>query len=323
MKNKTLFYSFLVMILTSVLTSGCKKENPVKLPELSTTRLTKITSTSVISGGSVTQDGGEIVSTRGVCWSTHFNPVVSDNCTTDGAGAGSFSSSVTGLTSGTNYYVRAYATNSEGTAYGNEIIFITPLTDIEGNVYNTVIMGTQVWMTENLKTTKYIDKTKIPNVTDSKTWGTLSTPAYCWYNNDVSSGKQNYGALYNWFAVNTGNLCPTGWHVPSEKEWLTLADYLDGETIAGGKLKEIGLIHWKEENVGASNDFGFTALPGGYRTGLSSGSFRANGYLGYWWASTENDSIGARARLMTYDASDIFRGTGLKKNGYSVRCIKD
>jgi uncharacterized protein (TIGR02145 family) len=165
--------------------------------------------------------------------------------------------------------------------------------------------------------------TEIPQVTDNTTWSTLFTPAYCWYKNDEYSNKPNYGALYNWFAVNTGKLCPAGWHVPSEKEWLTLTDNLGGEYIASGKLKEVGKEHWMDPNDGATNDFGFSALPGGYRTGLAVGSFRARGYLGYWWGSTEYDLTGARARLMTYDTREIARGTALKKNGYSVRCVKD
>jgi uncharacterized protein (TIGR02145 family) len=237
MRNKTWLCSLLVIRLFLILTQSCEKEKPVTLPELSTVTLTNLTSTSVTSGGSVTSDGGAFVSARGVCWGIHPNPTVSDNITTDGAGTGSFSSSLKGLISGTDYYVRAYATNLAGTAYGNEFIFITPLTDIDGNVYNTVIIGTQVWMTENLKTTKYNDNTKIPNVIDNTPWCTLPTPAYCWYKNDEASNKHSYGALYNWFTVNTGKLCPTGWHVPSEVEWTTLTDCLGGESIASGKIK--------------------------------------------------------------------------------------
>ena len=323
MRNKTWLCSLLVIGLFLILTQSCEKEKPVTLPELSTFPLTELTSTSALCGGNVISDGGASVSARGVCWAIHPNPTLSDNITTDGAGTGSFSSSLKGLISGTDYYVRAYATNLAGTAYGNEFIFITPLTDIDGNVYNTVIIGTQVWMTQNLKTTKFNDNTKIPNITDNAPWCTLPTPAYCWYKNEEASNKHSYGALYNWFTVNTGKLCPTGWHVPSEVEWKILTDYLGGESIASGKLKEEGTAHWTSPNIGASNEFGFTALPGGYRTGLNSGSFRAKGYYGWWWASTETDLNGARARLMTFDASDIAPGTGLKKNGYSVRCVKN
>ena len=131
--------------------------------------------------------------------------------------------------------------------------------------------------------------------------------------------------MYNWYAVNTGKLCPIGWHVPSEDEWLTLTDYVGGEDIASGKLKEAGTGHWMSPNTDATNEFGFTALPGGYRSGLFSGSFITLGYYGWWWVSTD---VGyeydyARARLMMYDESDLAKGIGIKKNGYSVRCIKD
>ena len=170
--------------------------------------------------------------------------------TTDGSGTGTFTSSITGLTAGTTYYVRAYATNSAGTGYGNDISFTTQqggvgnVTDDDGNVYHSVTIGTQVWMVENLKTTKYNDGTSIPLVTDATDWHNLLTPGYCWNNNDEATYKATYGALYNWYTVNTGNLCPTGWHVPGDAEWTTLTTYLGGEDVAGGKLKEVGITHW-------------------------------------------------------------------------------
>jgi uncharacterized protein (TIGR02145 family) len=134
--------------------------------------------------------------------------------------------------------------------------------DVDGNVYNTVTIGAQVWMAENLRTTKYNDGTSIPLVTDSTKWSDLSTPAHCWYNNDKASYKATYGALYNWYTVATDNLCPTGWHVPTTAEWQILKDYL-GSSVDGGKLKESGTTHWKSPNKGATNESGFTALPGG------------------------------------------------------------
>jgi uncharacterized protein (TIGR02145 family) len=298
-------------------------EKPATLPELSTVTITDITSTSAICGGSVTSDGGDIITARGVCWSTDFNPTISDNITSNGSGTGSFVSNITGLTSGTYYYVRAYATSSVGTAYGNKIIFITPLTDIEGNIYNSVRIGDQVWIRENLKTTKYNDNTNIPVVTNNITWIALSTPACSWYNNSKLYGDQKYGVLYNWFAVNTGKLCPAGWHVPNDDEWTTLVEYMGGEYYAGGRLKELGTSHWTDPNLGASDIYGFSALPGGFRTGLNTGSFRAMGYIGRWWVSTESDSVWARGRTIFFDAVEVVRGMGLKKNGYSVRCVKN
>ncbi len=316
-------YSLLVWGLIFCIVIGCKREEPPSVPAVSTDILSGITATSAISGGNISSDGGSFISARGVCWDVNPNPTIFDKFTTDGEGAGQFVSTITGLESGIGYFLRAYATNSAGTGYGNEYIFIAPLTDIDGNVYNTVTIGDQVWMTQNLKTKKFSDNTEIPQVTDNSTWTSLSTPAFCWYKNDENSNKSIYGALYNWFAVNSGKLCPSGWHVPSEKEWLDLEDKLGGVFLASGKLKEVGQEHWMDPNDGATNDYGFTALPAGYRTGQSSGSFRTKGYYGWWWAGTEYDSTGARVRLMTYDTREIARGTGLKRNGYSVRCVKD
>jgi uncharacterized protein (TIGR02145 family) len=324
MKRGYGFWFALFIIVGSALlfTSGCEKKEPVNLPQLTTTPLTEITSTSFTSGGRITSDGGAFVSARGICWSTECNPTIYDNTTENGTGTGSFTSSITRLQDGTNYYLRAYAVNSSGIAYGNQFLILTTVTDVEGNVYNTTVIGTQVWMTQNLKTTKYNDNTTIPYVDDNAAWSNLSTSAYCWYKNDANSFKDLYGALYNWLAVNTGKLCPSGWHVPNEKEWTTLTDYLSGEDVAGGKLKEEGTDHWQIPNTKASNQFGFTALPGGYRTGLSVGSFRTARYYGWWWTSTE-DLYGARCRLITYDTNDLIKGAGVINNGYSVRCLKN
>lgn len=325
MKSKYRMW-FCLLLVTGfglIIINSCEKENPVALPEISTSPLTDITSTSAISGGSVISDGGSSISARGVCWDKNQNPTLSAKFSEDGEGPGNYSSSLTGLINGTYYYVRAYATNNAGTAYGNEFLMITPVSDLDGNIYKTVIIGTQVWMAENLRTTKLNNNTSIPMVNENSSWSALSTPAYCLYNNDDYYNKQNYGSLYNWFTINTGKLCPEGWHVPSEAEWTTLTDYLGGVYVASGKLKEEGGAHWTSPNTGASDDFGFSARPGGYRTGLSAASFRTKGYYGWWWVSTESDPNSARARLMTYDASEIAMGSGLKKNGYSVRCVKD
>jgi uncharacterized protein (TIGR02145 family) len=176
-------------------------------------------------------------------------------------------------------------------------------------------------MAENLKTTKYNDGTAIPNVTDGTAWHALSTPAYCWYNNDAATNKATYGALYNWYTVNTGKLCPTGWHVPTDAEWTTLTDYLGGINVAGGKLKEIGTTHWSSPNTGATNETGFTALPGGSRVGY--GYFGGIGSFGDWWSSSESSTYDAWYRNVDNGSSDVDRGDGNKFNGCSVRCVRD
>jgi len=189
----------------------------------------------------ITSDEGKSITARGVCWSTNQDLTIADNKTTNSSGVGIFVSYIIGLTPNTTYHLRAYATNSNGTGYGSAISFATKssigtITDIDGNYYTTVTIGTQVWMVENLKTTKYNDGTGIPLVTDNTVWCNLSTPGYCWYNNDETTYKNPYGALYNWHTVHTGKLCPSGWHVPTDSEWITLTSYFGGMNTAD-KLK--------------------------------------------------------------------------------------
>jgi uncharacterized protein (TIGR02145 family) len=192
--------------------------------------------------------------------------------------------------------------------------------DNDGNVYKTVTIGTQVWMAENLKTTKYNDGTAIPLVTDDKVWDALTTPAYCWYKNDATANKNTYGASYNWYTVGTNKICPKGWHVPTDVEWTTLTTYLGGESVAGGKLKETGTTHWESPNTGATNESGFKALSGGDR---ESGVFSYIGYSGYWWSATGTNATEARYRYMAYHGSKVERNSIFKKMGYSVRCLRD
>ena len=253
--TKSWIYTLAIMGVFLMIISGCKKKddnsNPPpasQVPALTTDVVSNVVITTATSGGNVTSQGSSAVSARGVCWSISANPSTSDAHTTDGSGTGHFTSSVTGLTPNTPYYLRAYATNSAGTGYGNQQSFTTQqgtggtVTDIDGNVYHTVTIGTQTWMVENLKTTKYNDGTAIPLVTDSTAWLNLTTPGYCWYNNDAATYKNTYGALYNWFTVNTSKLAPSGWHVPTDAEWTTLITYLGGETVAGGQMKSTGTI---------------------------------------------------------------------------------
>jgi uncharacterized protein (TIGR02145 family) len=211
----------------------------------------------------------------------------------------------------------------------NEIIFNPNLTygtvtDIDGNVYRTITIGTQTWMAENLKTVKYNDGVQIPNVTDNDAWMFLETPAYCWLDNDVSTYKKLYGALYNWYAVKTGKLCPTGWHVPTNAEWTTLTTYAGGDSIAGGKLKETGTTHWMSPNIGATNEFGFTALPSAERTDGGYSMVYDIGRSGFWWSASEFDIWEAYDILINYEDDRVWRHEGNGKEwGFSVRCVKD
>ncbi len=200
----------------------------------------------------------------------------------------------------------------------------TTVTDIDGNVYNTVTIGSQVWMAENLKTTRYKDGTAIPNVTDNTAWRNSTTSAYCWYDNDINN-KELYGALYNWYAVNTEKLCPKGWHVPSESDWNELIVFLGGEAVAGGKLKTIGTLEdgdglWYEPNVDATNESGFSAYPGGLR----SNAFYDINYGGVWWASTENSTNQPYYIFINnYDGTVGDSYDASITSGNSVRCLRD
>jgi uncharacterized protein (TIGR02145 family) len=418
---------------------SCTKKESLTAPNLSTVPVTNITATIASSGGNITSDGGSSVTERGVCWSTIRGPTTAlSTKTTDGTGTGTFTSSITALTGSTVYYVKAYATNSVGTTYGNEITFTTsaatsrvpsvpkigiatagsgkaivtftapastggsaikgyivtsspggftsngsispivvsgltngiaytftviaknangnslassasnsviptaPVTDINGNIYNTVNIGTQTWMAENLKTTKYNDGTAIPNVTDSAAWNNLSTPSYCWYNNDETTYKGTYGALYNWYVVDTAsnggkNVCPTGWHVPSDAEWTILTDYLTNNGYGyGGSGAEIAKSmasqwYWSiypyagtvGNNQASNNSSGFTAVPSGYRNIGTGSSYDLIGYYCYWWSSTEYFSTFAWYRSDGHNWSQILSSGLNYQCGLSVRCLKN
>jgi uncharacterized protein (TIGR02145 family) len=425
-----------VLILLITLIHSCKKE---EVPTLTTSAVTNITGTTASSGGNITSEGSGTIISRGVCWSTGSSPTIADNKTSDGTGAGSFTSSMIALNGATTYYVRAYASSSAGTGYGMAMSFTTLgssptanialatninvtsatlngsvnanhlstvvtfeygtstsygntatatqspvtnntntnvsatitgltggtiyhyrvkavnalgttmsndftfttfllLTDIEGNTYRAVSIGTQVWMAENLKTTKYNDGTAIPNVTGTA-WGALTTPGYCWYNNDAATYKATYGALYNWYTVNTGKLCPTGWHVPTDAEWTTLENYLtangynyDGTTTGNKYAKSLAstTLWTSSATVGAvgntdypekRNATGFTALPGGFRS--YDGAYGAIGFYGYWWSSSTEFNPYALNRRVYYNFDNVFRSNYDKQGGFSVRCIRD
>ncbi len=197
------------------------------------------------------------------------------------------------------------------------------ITDRDGNIYKTVMIGDQIWMAENLRTTSLNDGTPVVNETDMTKWVQITTPAYSWCNNDIGT-KEPYGALYNWYAVNTGKLCPSGWRVPSDEDWKKLTDFLGGHEIAGGKLKESGTVHWNSPNTGATNESGFTAVPAGYRYGYfwGQGTFYENGINGYYFTSTECTDTHIWTRTMNSGNTKIYRSIFVKNNGFSVRCIK-
>lgn len=302
--------------------------NPMQLPTVVTTAVSNINGSTASVGYDVTSDGGVPVTARGVCWATTQNPTIFNSKTANGAGTGEFTSSITGLTTNTTYYVRAYATNPAGTRYGSQVSFKTFIADdgttgtvtYNGYTYKTVYIGGRKWFAENLRTITYKDGTAIPNVTDGSTWSSLSTPAYCWYHNDEATNKPKYGALYNWYTVNTGKLCPTGWHVPTNTEWTELTDYIGYDS--GTKLKATS--GWT--NGGGTDDYGFSALPGGMRFSFGTFSDDSNydaGYAGVWWSATESNETSAWEWNMYYDSEYVPLSVSDKPDGVSVRCARD
>ena len=185
----------------------------------------------------------------------------------------------------------------------------------------TIVIGTQQWMEKNLDVLTYRNGDIIPQVTDPTAWAALTTGAWCYYNNDVANGAI-YGKLYNWYAVNDPRgLAPTGWHVPTDDEWTTLSTTLGGDAVAGGKMKVAGTTRWTTPNTGATNESGFAGLPGGFRS--TNGSFYDVGSFGYWWSSTEDYATYAWLRDLLYINGVIDRASGSKRDGFSVRCLRD
>lgn len=334
-------------------------ERPAVVPTVSSTSVTSITSNSACSGGTVLDDGGADVIARGVCWSTIQNPTASNSHTTNGTGTGSFTSNLTGLSAGTTYYVRAYATNSVGTAYGSEMTFTTnsaydggqpcsdtpTVTDIDGNTYNTVQIGIQCWMKENLRTTHYSDGTSIPL---SNTISYDVAYRYCPYNSSYAS---TYGHLYNWPAVmhnasssnsnpsGVQGVCPAGWHVPSDAEWTQLTDYVSSKNeylcvaygsyiysfeIAKALASVSGWVAGTADcavgnNPSSNNATGFSAVP----VGDIMTSYEGAGCLTSFWSTTQSSSLASYYRGLNFDRSGVVRGANNTYCGKSVRCLKD
>ncbi|MFN8254837.1 MAG: fibrobacter succinogenes major paralogous domain-containing protein [Bacteroidales bacterium] len=194
--------------------------------------------------------------------------------------------------------------------------------DIDGNVYHTVKIGKQVWMVENLKTTRYRNGDLIPIVADSLGWYSLSKGAYCNYENNADSFSLVYGRLYNWFAISDNrNIAPDGWHVATDADWKLLVTYLGGENVAGKKLKEVGMDHWQSLNTKATNETGFSALPGGAR--FVGKNFNCIGLVGFWWSSSEANMENAWVWRIGNDDDLTYSRDDNKRTGYSVRCVLD
>jgi uncharacterized protein (TIGR02145 family) len=425
----------LTVIFLLLIINSCKKEEP---PIVKTYETRNIRTTEATSGGRVTDEGSGSVTTRGVCWSSGSNPTISDSKTTDGSGVGDYDSDITGLSPATTYYVRAYATNSSGTGYGEVLSFKTtgtvpkvtslqplmiytdeatlsaivnpclltsnvsfeygetagygnsidytknlyyadqpvairisgltpgttyhfrvkgvnslgtsygedkvfqttqPVADIDGNQYNTVTIGTQTWTSRNLETTRFNDGTEIPLVTDDNTWAVLDSPGLCWYDNNELQSKGTFGALYNWYTVNHGGICPSGYHVLTFDEWITFMTFLgDNWFYYGGSLGLANGLYlvsdtgWNYSSVAGSigntdlpelrNITRFSVLPAGIRD-ADQKVFRSRGSYSTFWTSSEEYADYAYILSFSFDGTIPDYGYQKGTYGYSIRCLKD
>ena len=320
-------------------------------PEVHTVSVLSVNENSAIAGGDVVDNGGMEVTSRGLCWAPHENPTIDDSFTTEGSGMGGFESVLEGLEPYTIYFFRAYATNSVGTGYGEQMEFRTLwdnsaiLVDIDLNEYPTIQIGEQVWMGGHLRVTHYADETPIGLVEPAEDWASMDVDfrAYCYYDNDPGHAPA-YGALYSWSAAMNGHeqsmdnpsgvqgVCPNGWHLPSDGEWALLELFL-GMTMEeveafgwrgtnqGLKLKGATTTFWLPPNEGASNSSQFHALPGGYRHEEGQ-FFNLRAQAAMWTASGDDNMLGVY-RSLQFDEARIERWGATKKTGMSVRCVKD
>lgn len=337
MKRIFISTSVVFLFLFLLLIASCKKEDNTLLtntnttvPNLYTNEISNITTISAICGGDIQYDGGTPILSKGICWGQHEYPTIDDNIVVSGSGNEDFTNTLKSLKPYTTYYVCAYATNAKGTSYGSPRKFRTLptgelVTDIDGNIYGTVKIGTQTWMLGDLKVTHFRDGTPIlEEKGGADSWANNLTPTYrymsLYYEDD------GYGALYNQFAINdVRNICPSGWHIPSRGEWIVLINYLGGEGMAGAKLKEIGEANWNYPNTAANNESGFTALPGGYIDG--NGQWTKYHDIGKWWSSSVDGHYTSCLSLFNNKSSaSLFEErtwAPFDNPGFFVRCIKD
>jgi uncharacterized protein (TIGR02145 family) len=330
MRIRTWIRLFIIAEALLFITSGCKKEIAGSIPEVSTVGLSLITPVSASCTAIVKSEGNtEEVTEKGVCWSLAQSATVTDNKAPGDnlTESRDFTIDLCGLKSNTTYFVRAYAISTSGTIYGNELSFTTPVdhsgeqgtvTDIEGNVYKTIGIGSQIWTAENIRTTRLNDSSEITDGRCFRCWCALLSPGYCFYDN-VELNKNIYGNLYNWYTVNTMKLCPSGWHVPSDDEWTILQTYLGGSLVAGEKMKVSENTNADNNNTG--NESGFTALPGGYRGEY--GVYFNGGESSVFWTSNSVSDDKAIYHVTSTNSPEITWGNNPIRWGASVRCVRN
>jgi len=312
----------------------------IEVPSLTTAEAISICQKTAMSGGTIISDNGSTIVSRGICWSKDHDPTLGDSIKISDSGLPSFTAMMRPLDVNETYYVRAWATNRAGTSYGNEITLKTleygNLSDLDNNPYRTIIIGSQEWMADNLRTTKYSNGETIPNITTDDEWNQQIDGAFCWYENNESSYKNLYGALYNWYTVaDIRGICPAGWHVPGDADWTVLTDYLtangygyggSGEDIAKSLSATLGwTVNSFEGTVGndqpANNWSGFEAVPGGVR--IKNGPFAVAGYTSSMWSASEHSFTYGNAISLSGEFNSVFRGYTFKQDGGAVRCLKD
>jgi uncharacterized protein (TIGR02145 family) len=294
----------------------------LRLPVVITNGCSNVVMNTADLAGKVNDDGGAPVTRRGFCWSSSTaEPTTSDDTVVCSIGGGSFAISLKDLTGQTTYHLRAWATNSNGTGYGNTVslrTIDTTITDIDNNLYRIVQIGTQIWMAENLRVEHYRNGDPVPVVSSNSQWSVISGGGMCWYSHD-SAKYASYGPLYNWAAaMDQRGLSPKGWHIPSNGEWTTLITFLGGTDIAGARMKETGTAHWFEPNLGADNRSGFRGIGGGLR--YTSGHYIGLNESGLYWSSSSGTSMLNLAYSWTRAKIDDYT---LEKLAVSIRCIKD
>lgn len=308
------------------------------LPKLSTVSISEVTYTSLKSGGNIiTDDGFELIE-KGICWNKTGSPTVDESKINAGSGSESFTCSVNNLTEGETYYIRAYAINEIGIAYGNELNVslvdgVVSLKDYDGNWYKIIKIGSQVWMRENLKTTHYANGEELVDGSEIISLLSEDNTTKYWCNPLDDSYKQEYGLLYTWAAAMNGSsgsdlnpsmvqgVCPDGWHIPSSSEFSELILTIgSGSSVAGGLMKEAGYNHWEEPNAGATNESGFTALPAGI---IEGNGYRHLGQYIYFWTTNEASNDSSKIIGCSYTFESTWHNDKNKSSGYSVRCLKD
>ncbi|MGL2963245.1 fibrobacter succinogenes major paralogous domain-containing protein [Flavobacterium sp. RSB2_4_14] len=334
----------LIFTIISVLFYSCSSNddtnvvNPENIFKVETNSVTNLGHQSANVIGRFNRAFENEVSVYGICYGLSPNPTISGTHTTATnyyAPNENFSSNLSPLSQNTTYYVRAYGTTSDGTFYGDQITFTTlsqvysdasSVTDVDGNSYPTIIINSKQWMKKNLNVSKYRNGDVIPQVTDLTQWDNLTTGAWCYYANDTANGTV-YGKLYNWYAVNDPRgLAPTGWHIPTDQEWTSLTTFLGGTSVAGSKMRDAGAL-WSPAAAVATNQSGFSALPGGYSylttTYTPAGEpFKNIGEVAYWWSTTSSSTNTAYSVNISLTNS-LTRSSIRSKAAISVRCVKN